>query len=220
MIKAVVSDIGGVFELEPLGRDPTARFPELIADWEMRLQLPPGELHARRKEMNQYFDASGKDSGKDGELGTLSQAEWQAGLRRFIGMTPAQLEAFVEDFWNTYLGDPNPELVAYFSVLRPRYRTALLSNSFDGAREREQDRYHFAEMVDFIIYSHEVGLAKPDPRIYALTSQRLGVQPQEIVFLDDAERNVAAAAAYGFHAILYHNNAQAIAEIDRCFQAL
>jgi epoxide hydrolase-like predicted phosphatase len=216
MIKAVVSDIGGVFELEPLGRDPTARFPEMIADWEMRLQLPPGELHARRKEMNRYFDASGKD----GELGTLSQAQWQAGLRQFIGMTPAQLEAFVEDFWNIYLGDPNPELGAYFSVLRPRYRTALLSNSFDGAREREQDRYHFAEMVDFNIYSHEVGLAKPDPRIYALTSQRVGVQPQEIVFLDDAERNVAAAAAYGFHAILYQNNAQAIAEIDRCLQAL
>ena len=102
MIKAVVSDIGGVFELEPLGRDPTARFPEMIADWEMRLQLPPGALHARRKEMNQYFDASGKD----GELGTQSQAEWQAGLRQFIGLMPAQLEAFVEDFWNTYLRGP------------------------------------------------------------------------------------------------------------------
>jgi len=216
MIKAVVSDIGGIFELEPLGRDPTARFPEMIADWEMRLHLPTGELHARRKEMNRYFDASGKD----GELGTLSQAEWQAGLRQFIGLTPAQLQAFVEDFWNIYLGDPNPELVAYFSVLRPRYRTALLSNSFDGAREREQDRYHFAEMVDFIIYSHEVGFAKPDPRIYVLASQRVGVQPQEIVFLDDTEGNIAAAAAYGFHAILYQNNTQAIAEINRCLQVL
>ena len=216
MIKAVVSDIGGVFELEPLGRDPTARFPEMIAVWEMRLHLPPGALHARRKAMNRFFDASGKD----GELGTLSQAEWQAGLRQFIGLTPGQLEAFVEDFWKTYLGDPNPELVAYFRVLRPRYRTALLSNSFDGAREREQDRYHFAELVDLIIYSHEVSLAKPDPRIYALTSQRLGVQPQEIVFLDDVERNVTAAAAYGFHAILYQTNTQAIAEIEGCLQAL
>jgi putative hydrolase of the HAD superfamily len=166
--------------------------------------------------MNQFFDTSGRD----GELGTLSQAEWQAGLRQFISLTPAQLEAFVEDFWKTYLGDPNPELVAYFRVLRPRYRTALLSNSFDGAREREEDRYHFAELVDLIIYSHEVGLAKPDPRIFALTSQRLGVQPNEIVFLDDVERNVAAAAAYGFYAILYHTNAQAIAEIEGCLQAL
>ena len=182
----------------------------------MRLHLPPGALQARRKELNRYFDASGKD----GELGTLSQAQWQAGLRQFIGMTPAQLEAFVEEFWKTYLGDPNPGLVAYFSALRPRYRTALLSNSFDGAREREEDRYHFAELVDFIIYSHEVGLAKPDPRIYALTSQRLGVQPQEIVFLDEVERNVAAAAASGFHTILYQHNTQAIAEIERCLQAL
>ena len=215
MIKAVVSDIGGVFELEPQGRDPTARFPEMIADWEVRLHLPPGALYARRKAMNRFFDASGKD----GELGTLSQAEWQEGLRQFIGLTPAQLEVFVEDFWKTYLGDPNPELVAYFRVLRPRYRTALLSNSFDGAREREEDRYHFAELVDFIIYSHEVGLAKPDPRIYALTSQRLGVQPQEIVFLDDAERIVATAAAFGFHPIHYHTNAQAIAQIERCLQA-
>jgi HAD superfamily hydrolase (TIGR01509 family) len=216
MIKAVVSDIGGIFELEPLGRDPTARFPEMTTDWEIRLQLPPGALDARRKAMNRFFD----DAGKDGELGTLSQVEWRAGLRQFIDLAPGQLEAFVEDFWKTYLGDPNPELVAYFRLLRPRYRTALLSNSFDGAREREQDRYQFAELVDFIIYSHEVGFAKPDPRIYALTSQRLRVQPEEIVFLDDAEHNVAAAAAYGFHAILYQNTAQAIAEIERCLQAL
>jgi len=44
MIKAVVFDIGGIFELEPLGRDPTARFPEMIADWERRLHLQTGEL--------------------------------------------------------------------------------------------------------------------------------------------------------------------------------
>jgi len=215
MIKAVVSDIGGVFELEPLGRDPTARFPEMIADWNARLQLPPEELRARIREMNKHFDALGKD----GEIGTQSQAEWQAGLLQFTEMTPEQLKEFVEDFWTIYMGDPNPELVTYFSALRPRYRTALLSNSFDGAREREQERYHFAEMVDFIIYSHEVGLAKPDPRIYALTSQRLGVQPQEVVFLDDIERNIAAATDCGFHAIQYKNNAQAIGEIERCLQA-
>ena len=123
------------------------------------------------------------------------------------------------DVLATYLGDPYPELVAYFRVLRPRYRTALLSNSLT-AREREEDRYHFAELVDFIIYSHEVGLAKPDPRIYTLTSQRLGVQPHEIVFLDDAERYIATAATYWFHTILYHNTVLAIAEIDRCLQAL
>jgi hypothetical protein len=78
MIKAIVADIGGPFEAEPLGRDPTARFPKMIASWEMRLHVPPGEIHARIKDMNRSFDAAGKD----GELGTLSQKEWQDCVRR------------------------------------------------------------------------------------------------------------------------------------------
>jgi putative hydrolase of the HAD superfamily len=216
MIKAVVADIGGVFEVEPLGRDPTARFPAMIAAWERRLHVPPGEVQARITAMNRSFEATGKD----GEVWTLSQEEWQEGLRQFLDLTPLQLAAFVEEFWTVYLGDPNPELVAYFTTLRPRYRTALLSNSFDGAREREQERYQLADFVDDIIYSHEVGLTKPDPRIYALTSHRLAVQPHEVVFLDDAERNVAGAADCGFHAILYKNTAQAIAAIEQCLHAL
>ena len=214
MIKAVVFDIGGIFELEPLGRDPTARFPEMIADWERRLHLQTGELRTHLTEMNQHFAALGKD----GDVGTLSLTEWQAGLLQFTGMTLPQVEAFVEDFWHVYMGAPNPELVAYFSNLRPKYRTALLSNSFVGAREREQERYHFAEMTDFIIYSHEVGMAKPDPRIFALTSQRCGALPHEIVFLDDVERNVAAATACGFQAIRYTDNAQAIGAIELWLQ--
>ncbi len=45
------------------------------------------------------------------------------------------------------------------------------------------------------------------------------MQPEEVVFLDDVEHNVAAAAAYGMHAILFTDNAQAIADIQACLQA-
>jgi putative hydrolase of the HAD superfamily len=107
-------------------------------------------------------------------------------------------------------------MMAFFRSLRPRYRTALLSNSGSGARREEQERYHFNEMTDLIIYSHEVGIEKPDPRIYALTCERLGVQPEEVVFLDDTEANVAAAAAYSMHAILFTDTAQAIADVQAC----
>ncbi len=65
-----------------------------------------------------------------------------------------------------------------------------------------------------IIYSHEVGLAKPDPRIYALTCERLGVRPAEMVFLDDVEPIVEAAREFGIHAVLFEANAQAIGEIE------
>jgi putative hydrolase of the HAD superfamily len=88
-----------------------------------------------------------------------------------------------------------------------------------GARSREQERYHFDDMTDLIIYSHEVGIAKPDKRIFELTCEQLGVQPEEMIFLDDAERHVIAARGLGIHAILFQETAQAIADIEACLQS-
>ncbi len=121
--------------------------------------------------------------------------------------------------WEEYLGELNAPLATYFSSLRPRYLTAILSNSFVGARSREQERYHFAEMTDLIIYSHEVGIAKPERRIFELTCECLEVQPAEIIFLDDVEQHVASARSIGIHAILFQETAQAIADIQACLQA-
>ncbi len=104
------------------------------------------------------------------------------------------------------------------SIEPVRGNTALLTNSFAGAREKEQERYHFAEMCDLLVYSHEQGIAKPDRRIFELTCERLGVQPAEMIFLDDHERPVAAAHALGIHDILFENTAQAIATIEACLQ--
>lgn len=211
-IRAVVFDIGGILEISPEGREPTLAFPELIARWERRRLMRPGDLAAQL----QALDARLTSAGKDGGLGTCSEEEWLAELRLVTGMDQTQLAAFMRDFWDVYLGELNVELATYFRDLRPRYRTALLSNSFAGARTREQERYQFAEMTDLIIYSHEQGIAKPDPRIFALTCERLGVQPAEVVFLDDAECNVVAARELGLHAVLYQNTAQAIADIEAC----
>lgn len=114
-----------------------------------------------------------------------------------------------------YLGTANAELIEYARRLRPRYRTGIVSNSFVGAREREQAAYGFEDFVDKIVYSHEAGLSKPDPRIYALICARLDVLPGEMVFLDDVELCGVGAREAGVHAVLYQDNAQAIAEIEK-----
>ncbi len=85
------------------------------------------------------------------------------------------MDPFMRDFWDVYCGGPNTELIEYFKGLRPRYQTALLSNSFVGARREEEARFGFAAMTDLIVYSHEEGMSKPDPRIYERAWQRLGV---------------------------------------------
>lgn len=214
-VRAIVFDIGGILEIIPGGGDPTVAFPEMVAMWETRLHMRPGELTARLRDMDERL----KSVGKDGEIGTCSEEEWQEELRLVTGMDQAQLDAFMRNFWDVYLGKPNVELTTYFSSLRPRYQTALLSNSFSGARSREQERYHFAEMTDLIIYSHEVGIAKPDQRIFALTCERLSVQPAEMIFLDDAAPNIAAAHDFGIHAVLFQETAQAIADIQAMLHA-
>jgi epoxide hydrolase-like predicted phosphatase len=199
-IQAIVFDVGGVLEITPdLG---------VTDKWEQRLNLPAGELDRRLL-----------DVWRGGSIGTISEQDVHRNIGERMGMSAAQVEAFMQDIWQEYLGSLNVELVEYLRSLRPKYQTAFLCNSFVGAREKEQEHYHFDELCDLIIYSHEIGLSKPDPRIYALTCERLGRRPAEIIFLDDRESNVEGARQAGLHGILFKNNAQAIADIQACIQA-
>ena len=190
-------DIGGVLEIAPrTGWD---------AKWEADLQLKPGELTERLRTI-----------WKAGSVGTITIEEVEKSTGEILGLDRPQVEAFMRDLWDEYLGTLNSELAAYFAGLRSRYKTAILSNSFVGAREQEHERYGFGDICDLIIYSHEVGLQKPDRRIYELTCERLGVQPEEVIFLDDVEAAVSAAREVGINGILYKDNTQAIAEIEAC----
>jgi epoxide hydrolase-like predicted phosphatase len=194
-IQAVVFDIGGILEITPdLGWAPA---------WEARLGLAPGELGERMA-----------DAWRGGEIGTVSEAEVHQAARERLGLDEAQLAAFMADLWRDYLGTANAELIEYARRLRPRYRTGILSNSFVGAREREQAAYGFEDLVDELVYSHECGLRKPDPRSYALVCARLGVEPDQVAFLDDSEKNVEGARRADLQAVLYRDNAQAIGEIE------
>ncbi len=116
--------------------------------------------------------------------------------------------------WQEYLGSLNVELFAWFRGLRPRCQIGLLSNGFVGAREREQERYGFHQACDLLVYSHEVGLAKPDPEAYALTARRLGACPEEIVLLDDTPVAFDGARAAGWHAVQFVTTEQAIGDVE------
>jgi epoxide hydrolase-like predicted phosphatase len=195
-IQAVVFDIGGVLELTPdLG---------VTGTWESRLGLASGELDERMS-----------DIWRGGSIGTISEQEVHQALAERLGFDGGQLADFMGDIWREYLGTANTELIDYAGRLRPRYRTGIVSNSFVGAREREQAAYGFEDLVDEIVYSQECGMSKPDPRIYALACERLQADPAQVAFLDDSELCVAGARQAGLQAVLYQDNAQAIRDIGR-----
>jgi putative hydrolase of the HAD superfamily len=89
-------------------------------------------------------------------------------------------------------------------------RTGLLSNSwgFDYPREG------WPELFDAVVISGEVGLRKPDPEIYALAADRLGLPAESIVFVDDLPPNVRAATAAGMVGVLHSEAAATAAELE------
>ena len=86
--------------------------------------------------------------------------------------------------------------------LRGRYRMSVLSNADLSLAQRLRDA-HISDLFDDVIVSAEVGVAKPEPRIYALAAERLGLSAPECVFIDDAERNVEAARATGMQVVYF-----------------
>lgn len=194
-IEAVIFDIGGVLEVTP----PTG-WPER---WASRLGVSPQDLTAR---LEPSFAA--------GATGAMTLAEVERATETALGLDAAALEQLMDDLWSEYLGTLNEPLADYFARLRPRYRTGILSNSFVGARERERERYGFPEMCDVIVYSHEEGLLKPDPRFYLIACERLSAPPAGCALLDDVQANVDGARALGMHAVTFVDNAQAMRDLD------
>lgn len=190
----VIFDIGGVLELTP----PTG----WVRAWEERLGLPPGTVHERMG-----------DVWRAGSLGSIGEREVHEQLAARMSLDAPQVEAFMADLWTEYLGTPNEELIAYARGLRGKCRLGILSNSFVGARERETALYGFDELVEQIVYSHEIGIEKPDRRAFEAACAALGVEAAHCLFIDDVAANVEAAEAAGMQGHLFEDNARAIARI-------
>ena len=79
-----------------------------------------------------------------------------------------------------------------------------------GLTNWSAETFHLAEpaapaigLLEDVLVSGEVGVAKPDPEVFALLTGRFGLRPERTVFVDDSAPNVAAAAAAGFDAVLF-----------------
>ncbi|MFE3719480.1 HAD family hydrolase [Streptomyces cyaneofuscatus] len=190
----VILDIGGVLELTP--------DTGWVQRWEKQLDLAPGAVGERLR-----------DVWEAGRVGSIGEPEVREQVAARLALDAVRLEAFMGDLWAEYLGTPNEELMAYLRGIRRRCRLGILSNSFVGARERETALYRFDELVEQIVYSHEIGINKPDPRAFEAACAALGVRPEDCLFVDDVVINVEAARALGMQAHLYEDNARTIARI-------
>jgi glucose-1-phosphatase len=184
MIKALLFDFGGVL-VRTEDWSPRRR-------WEARLGLAERALDAA------VFNS---EVARRASRGEQSVADVWADVARALRLDDAQLDECRRDFW---AGDKlDTELVALLQSLRPRYQTAILSNAWNDARDNFTRLFRLDQVFDLLIISAEEGLTKPDPRVYLLAAERLGVRPEEVVFVDDFIENVEGARAVGMVAIHY-----------------
>ncbi|MFI5663959.1 HAD family hydrolase [Streptomyces sp. NPDC051684] len=193
-VSCVILDIGGVLEITPETG--------WVRRWEERLGLPLGTVHER---MHDVWRAGG--------VGGSSEREVNQQVADRLGLDVPLAEAFMADLWAEYLGTPNEELINYVRGLRGTCRLGILSNSFVGARERETALYHFDELVEEIVYSHEIGIEKPDSRAFEAACAGLAVRPEDCLFIDDVAVNVEVARAAGMQAHLLADNPRTVARI-------
>ncbi len=96
-----------------------------------------------------------------------------------------------------------PETIAVLQELKKKYKIAILSNTTNISMKQMFEKFPLNELADEIILSYEVGIQKPDPRIYAIALEKLGVSKDEVIMVGDSLRlDVESAEAFGIKGIL------------------
>lgn len=203
-VQAVISDFGGVL---------TSPLAGAFSAFEAHSGVPLVELgramaaEGVRRGVNPLFEL---------ETGRLTEAEFLGDLS---GQLSRQLrrEVSLDGFGERYFADlePNARVIQYMRELGSRgYRMAICTNNVREWEPRWRAMLPVDEIFDVVVDSAFVGVRKPQPRIYELTLEALGVAPQDAIFLDDIEINCDAARALGMVAVWFRSSEQAIEAIE------
>lgn len=195
MITTIVFDIGGVFLHQP-------------ADQMQRIAQRFG-LNGSKLEHMMYGD----DLWEDYKRGRFTEdALWEKIPTRL----PSNFSGDIDELRKAvdFAEVLDMRLVTLAGELKGRYRIAALSNA--GAElERRLEELGLANLFEWVINSHRVGMAKPDVEIYRYTCEKLGVLPGEILFVDDKERNTRVADEIGLVTHVYTTVSNLVDHLDR-----
>lgn len=194
-IKAVIWDMGGV--LLHMG-DETPR-QELAIEFGVPLKKI-------------YWAIFDSPSAQAATVGNITVKDHWRNVGRILDIPEQKTPGFLRRFWGVDKIDRQAIDFIYF--LHKYFKTGLLSNAWDNLRDLFEHEWRIANAFDDMIISAEVGMAKPDPQIYRLAVERLGVNPGETVFIDDVLENVQAARGVGLVAVQYQSRSQALTELQ------
>lgn len=201
MIEAVIWDFGGVLTSSPF---------EAFARFENERGLP-ADIIRRTNASNHWENAWAKFERAEVDLETFDRLFAQESLA--LGA-----EVRGKDVLPLLSGDLRPEMVEALRVVKSQFKTGCITNNLPANAIGSQGgrSFYVAEVMtlfDHVIESAKIGLRKPDPRIYRMMVEALGVDPKACVYLDDLGVNLKPAREMGMTTIKVVNAPQAIAEL-------
>jgi len=202
-ITTVISDFGGVLTTPLLAafaafQDDSGISPE-------KLGLAMREGLAEGEEIPLFKLERGEIS-EDAFIKGLEE-----GLESILGHRP-HLHHFRQKFWGAL--HPNEEMIALMHELKASgLKMAMLTNNVREWEPLWRSMLPVDEIFEEIVDSAFVGCRKPEPRIYELTLERVGVAAEACLFIDDLKVNCEGAEAAGMSAVHFRENEQAIGEI-------
>ncbi|MBV9424009.1 MAG: HAD family phosphatase [Solirubrobacterales bacterium] len=208
-VEAVISDFGGVLTSPLLDS-----FAALQDSSGISLEALGNAMAAiwKRNDAHPLFEL---------ETGRMTEAEFLAALSDEL---TAQLGRRTElhGFGERYFAhlDPNERMIEYMRELHGRgIRLAICTNNVREWEQLWRAKLPVDEIFDVVVDSAFVGTRKPEPRIYEITLERLGVAPHSSLFVDDVELNCNAARELGIAVVWFRSTEQAIEEIERALAA-
>jgi putative hydrolase of the HAD superfamily len=202
-IEVVVSDFGGVL---------TTPLNETLAALQEQDGIEPNSI---RTALLRLAERDGAHPLFELECGRMTERDFLGRLGAQLGEDlgrDVEMHAFAERYFGHLRA--NEAMLGFLRELRERgYRLAILTNNVREWEAQWRAMLPVDELFELVVDSAFVGMRKPDPAIYRLTCERLGVAPGACLFVDDVEVNCTAAAGLGMTAVWFRDSAQAIAEM-------
>ena len=156
------------------------------------------------------FGGGPNGSAAKASVGEVTEEEHWLNVMKMIKQPAGEYERIREEF---FAGDVvDHDILDYLRSIKPKYKVGLISNAFSGLRDWIT-REKFDDVFDRMIISAEVGVAKPEAKIYHIALEQLQVQADEAVFVDDVIENIEACEELGMEGILFENSESAIQQL-------
>jgi epoxide hydrolase-like predicted phosphatase len=145
-------------------------------------------------------------------IGEISAEEHWAEVTKRLRRPASETETIHDEF---FAGDViDHEIVEYLRSLRADYHIGLISNAWLDLRDYITGQ-KFDDAFDHMVISAEVGVIKPEARIYQIALEQAGVSPNEAVFVDDFIENIEGCRDVGMHGIHFQNPQLAMGELKQ-----